>query len=138
MSSEYKPPYIYSATISHVHDGDTFNVTIDLGCGVSVKQTIRVFGVNCPELKSGDEGESAKEFTRDWASKFNSVVICTRRDKREKYGRLLGTIFGFDGEHWRCLNTEITARHGVEYMTRGDLAAICESDLSRIQSGQLK
>lgn len=41
------PAYRYSATVTAVHDGDTFTADVDLGFGVWLrKQTFRLLGCN--------------------------------------------------------------------------------------------
>ena len=54
-------PYEYNAIVTKVYDGDTITVDIDLGLGVWLKkQTIRLYGINTPELR-GDEREEGLE-----------------------------------------------------------------------------
>jgi len=84
--------YFYKAIVTKVYDGDTITVDLDLGCNVIFSDAkIRLLGINTPEIReiSGIE-------VRDYVAKRilgKEVIIKTKKDKRGKYGRLLGTIF---------------------------------------------
>lgn len=53
--------YTYRAWVVNVLDGDTLKVVVDLGFGVRSVQTLRLRGLDCPELVS-KEGKEAKAF----------------------------------------------------------------------------
>lgn len=90
--------YEYNATVLEVHDGDTMHLDIDFGATLRQKWVIRLFGLNAPELVT-PAGKVAKQFVLDWlATRGPNVIIHTEKDKREKYGRYLGTIFSLAGE----------------------------------------
>jgi micrococcal nuclease len=78
-----------------VVDGDTVDVVLDLGFGVSIKQRIRVKGINCAETRTRDveekgKGLTAKAFAEDW---FSHGELIVRTHKDDKYGRMLGEFF---------------------------------------------
>ena len=51
-------PYIYKATIERVVDGDTIDVTLDLGFDVRLhKQRCRLAGIDTPESRTRDLAE---------------------------------------------------------------------------------
>jgi endonuclease YncB( thermonuclease family) len=83
--------YEYTATVVRVVDGDTVVVSIDLGFKIKIEHTLRLYGLNAPELPT-PEGKAAAEALRQ---KLNcaDVLIRTRKDAQEKYGRYLATIF---------------------------------------------
>lgn len=87
--------YTYSAFVTGVHDGDTITVEIDLGFGIKItNQKIRLVGINAPELKGTTKTEGLK--SRDKLTELVSnkqIKIQTIKDKKEKYGRLLGKIW---------------------------------------------
>jgi micrococcal nuclease len=94
--------YEYRATVVRVIDGDTVALAVDLGCDVTVRLTVRLLGVNCPER--GKVGAlEAVTYARWWLKEAGSGIITlqTTKDKREKYGRYLGQIYNEAGE---CLN----------------------------------
>ena len=49
--------YQYSATVNRVIDGDTIEVTVDLGFSLSWVTPVRLFGINAPEMNSKVEAE---------------------------------------------------------------------------------
>lgn len=106
MSSKplWEPPYVYRAEIVGVHDGDTFTARCDVGFSAAIYTTCRMLGINAPELKTGQPGKDATEHLRGLLAKYRIggtaevpvVVIKTHRDAREKYGRMLAEVQGFE------------------------------------------
>ena len=93
MIDENKALYFYKARIDHVVDGDTVHATIDLGMGISRTETLRLAGINAPEMRGEDRylGQQSK----DWLiSKVEGmdVIVETIKDRSGKYGRLLAVI----------------------------------------------
>jgi len=85
-------------------DGDTLDVIIDLGFHITRKERIRLADIDVPELNSSNEAErkissDAKLFVMNWILKQKNLKIKTIKD--DKYGRLLGIIYGNNNE---CLN----------------------------------
>ena len=60
--------------INRVLDGDTIDVTIDLGFDLYKKERVRVAGVDTPEKRTRDLEEKALESTRPTGSKKNWKV----------------------------------------------------------------
>lgn len=91
--------------ILKIVDGDTLDVSIDLGFNVTTIQRIRLSGVDTPETNSKNElektlGNEAKMFITNWVSSQKQIKIKTFKD--DKYGRMLGELYGDDGH---CMNT---------------------------------
>lgn len=85
--------FTYFCTIDRVIDGDTVVVTIDLGLHIKVGKTVRLLGINAPEMDT-QEGKDAKaHLTKLFADSQMPIVIQTKLDRDDKYGRLLGTFF---------------------------------------------
>lgn len=90
--------YDYRARITKVVDGDTVHVDWDLGRDIHVNDTIRLYGIDTPEMGT-PEGVAAKEAVYNWLALVNPfadycvVGLQTIKDKREKYGRYLGIIY---------------------------------------------
>lgn len=88
--------YEYQATITAVVDGDTVDAHVDLGFHVSFELRLRLEGINTPEMTSKDADERAKaQAARARLANLvlgKSVIIRTKKDKQEKYGRYLATI----------------------------------------------
>lgn len=101
--------YQYHFTFTRVIDGDTVDGVIDLGFGVSLKERIRLYGINAPEtrlqssikdkqkrIEEKQKGLVAKkrliELLKHGASQPEGLLIETFLDKKGKYGRVLGDI----------------------------------------------
>ncbi len=102
--------------VDRVVDGDTIDVTIDLGFGISKKERIRVAGIDTPEKRTRDAEEKrlgihATYWLEDKLDDaFNDgfgLTIRTELDKGAtgKYGRLLGWIYV--GSEVRSLNEQM-------------------------------
>ena len=104
--------YTYRATVTSVYDGDTITVSIDCGFGIVLKdQKIRLLGINAPEVR-GEQRESGL-VTRDRLREKidgKQVLLKTKKDKKGKYGRWLGTIWLGDEDVNQWLLTEGLAK----------------------------
>ena len=89
--------YEYKCDITRVVDGDTVDAEIDLGFDIIFKSRIRLYGIDTPESRTRDKDEKArglmsKEYLIDELSK-GQVVIKTHKDKKGKFGRVLGEMY---------------------------------------------
>jgi micrococcal nuclease len=92
----------YPAALKHLVDADTYDLDIDLGFEIRVRQRVRLLGLNTPE-KNTAEGKAANTWATDWFAQHGpDLVVETHR--KEKYGRWLATITAADGA---CLNTDL-------------------------------
>lgn len=96
-----KPTYTYSAKIIDVYDGDTFTALVDLGFRASIVITIRLFGVDAPEIK-GEERERGlmvKKYVEDLILN-KDVIIKTYKDPKDSFKRWLAEIqYDFGNEY---------------------------------------
>lgn len=81
---------------NRVIDGDTVDLDIDLGFGITISHRIRLKGINAPETRTLDLEEKKKGIeARLWLekelSKDGEWIIETT--KEDKYGRMLGTFY---------------------------------------------
>lgn len=84
--------YTYNASIVRIIDGDTLVLDIDLGLSVwRHNEHIRLAGINAPELANAG-GKESRDYLRALLPIGTTVKITTTKDRREKYGRYLGTI----------------------------------------------
>jgi micrococcal nuclease len=101
--------YEYAARLIRIVDGDTYILSIDLGCSVWLhNQRIRAASINAPEL-STPEGQAARAWVGAWFAKHApdcTITVRTVKDRDDNYGRLLGTILAADGA---CLNADMLA-----------------------------
>jgi micrococcal nuclease len=95
--------YEYKATVKRIIDGDSLVLDIDLGFYMFMNETkIRLYGLDTPEMNSEDpllrlQAVLATRYLYDNLPVGTKVIIKTVLDKREKYGRLLGTITTKEG-----------------------------------------
>jgi len=104
--------------VSRIIDGDTIDVIIDVGFSIYRKERIRLNRLDTPEGNSKNEIErslaiDAKDFVTSWLFSQKQLKIKTIKD--DKYGRILGEIYG-DSE---CLN-DILLESGYAWEYHGD------------------
>ena len=92
--------YEYSCEVTRVVDGDTVDVIIDLGFDISYKSRVRLYGIDTPESRTRNKDEKvrglmSKQYLVDELSK-GQVVIKTYKDKKGKFGRVLGEMYVAD------------------------------------------
>ena len=88
--------YEYNCEVTRVVDGDTVDVIIDLGFDISYKSRVRLYGIDTPESRTRDKDEKvrglmSKDFLVDMLGK-GDVIIKTKKDKKGKFGRILGEL----------------------------------------------
>lgn len=83
--------YEYKAVVKRVVDGDTIDVTIDLGFHIQYTERVRLARINAPEM-STDAGKVVKTFMVDTLEGRN-VTIKTQKNTFDKYGRWIAEIF---------------------------------------------
>lgn len=88
--------YEYKAIVRSIYDADTIRVDIDLGFDIWAKnQSIRFYGINAPELQGETLTEARK--SRSWLINRipigSEITLITHKDKKEKYGRYLATVY---------------------------------------------
>ena len=109
--------YEYRATIRRVVDGDTVDVTLDLGFNILYNSRIRLLGIDTPESRTIDleekaRGLAAKDRVKELCPVGSSVILKTTKDGRGKFGRILGEIFVGDIN----VNQQLVSEgHAVEY-----------------------
>ncbi|MBL6664738.1 MAG: thermonuclease family protein [Rickettsiales bacterium] len=87
--------HTYKAYVDKVVDGDTLNVTLDLGFNIKHKEIIRLAKINAPE-KDSQAGEQATKKLQEILRNTEFVIIKTH--KTDIYGRYIGDVF-FSPEH---------------------------------------
>lgn len=110
--------FTYRITPERIVDGDTIDVSIDLGLGLTHSRRLRLLGVNTPEVygvaKTSEayrEGVEATAVTTRWidAHKNHGLILTTDRDRNGRFGRLLATIHCEQHPH-PTLNDTLRAR----------------------------
>ncbi len=84
----------YRATVLRVVDGDTVDLTVDLGFRLTMADRFRLFGIDTPELRTPtyDAGHAACLWLENLITE-EELVIETHKPSRDKYGRWLATLF---------------------------------------------
>lgn len=88
--------YEYKAKLIRAIDGDTVELLIDLGRDVHIVEKIRLFRINAPECKNethkaGIDSKIRLDYLLTAAG--SNLMIRTIKDKKDKYGRLLGILY---------------------------------------------
>ncbi len=96
MSGPYETNRYRAMIVRHI-DADTTYVRIDYGFDQQGHYTIRWAGINAPEKRT-DEGKIALARVVELMPEGSRVELTTIKDKREKFGRYLGT-FWVNGEN---------------------------------------
>ena len=100
--------YNYNIKIVRVIDGDTVDVMIDLGFNIWIKNRIRLFGIDTPEIRTKDleekeRGKGAKARLEELLCLFTDLdydrVLTLTSHGVDKYGRCLGTLYGADNHN---------------------------------------
>tara|TARA_B100001248_G_scaffold112626_1_gene84250 strand:+ start:1465 stop:1878 length:414 start_codon:yes stop_codon:yes gene_type:complete len=109
--------YRYKVSLVKVVDGDTVDVDIDLGFGMTYKkQRVRMLGIDTPESRTRDLVE--KKFGK--ASKKHLKGILESGDielvshDKGKFGRILGELF-MGGSTFSVNQQMINEHHAVAY-----------------------
>jgi len=120
MSTYTQEPceFIYRvSSLEKVVDGDTIDVSIDLGFDVCTKQRVRLLGIDTPESRTRDLTEKkfgllSKKKLREWclkavASEKDDIEIelrCPEKDSRGKFGRILAEVWVSEDGEWTNVN----------------------------------
>ena len=93
--------YEYKVSLVKVVDGDTVDVDIDLGFGMTYKkQRVRMVGIDTPESRTRDLVE--KKFGKASKAHLKSILesggIQLVSHDKGKFGRILGTLYGHHAE----------------------------------------
>lgn len=81
---------------NRIVDGDTVDLDIDLGFGITISHRVRLNSINAAEtrtlnIEEKTKGLAAKEWLKKELSREGEWIIET--SKEDKYGRFLGTLY---------------------------------------------
>jgi len=110
--------FIYKvSSLEKVVDGDTIDVTLDLGFDVCTRQRVRLLGIDTPESRTSDKEEKkfgllSKKKLKEWClkaveSEKDDIEIelrCPERDSRGKFGRILAEVWVSENGEWTNVN----------------------------------
>lgn len=113
-----KHEYIFKCKVVRIVDGDTIDVDIPLGFGITkMKQRCRTYNIDTPESRTRNKAEKKLGL----ASKARMKELCGKEvyvesldgGKLDKYGRLLANLFTLEGINIAKLL--IDEGHAVKY-----------------------
>ena len=117
--------YEYRVKIIKVIDGDTVDVDIDLGFGITLTdERVRIMGIDTPESRTRDKvekvfGKAAKQALLDMLGETSILKTQINRDGEDmkgKFGRILGDfIVDRHGESISVVKALIEDGHAVDY-----------------------
>ena len=112
--------YEYACTVDRVVDGDTCDVTLDLGFKILHKCRVRLYGIDTPESRTRNKDEKArgllaKAYLVDAieSSKHHVVIQTKLKDSKGKFGRVLGDFVSPNGK--MITDIMIEEGHAVAY-----------------------
>ncbi len=102
--------------IDRVVDGDTVDIFIDLGFGLTKKERVRVAGIDTPESRTRDlyEKKLGKEAAAYLEEQLKDTTIIIKTEKDGKYGRMLGWLYK-EGETISIQEDMIARGYGWSY-----------------------
>ena len=109
--------YRYKVKVTRVVDGDTVDVDIDLGFGMTYKkQRVRMMGIDTPESRTRDLEE--KFYGKASKANLEKILACedvelVSHDKG-KFGRILGELF-IGGASYSVNQQQIDEHHAGPY-----------------------
>jgi len=116
----------YDVTVLKVVDGDTVDVDIDLGFGITLRdERVRIMGIDTPESRTSDKvedlfGEAAKARVKELMHEGGRLITTEDKngeDMKCKYGRILGDFYveRYEGKKERLTDILIEEGHAVAY-----------------------
>ena len=123
--------YRYKVSVVKVVDGDTVDVDIDLGFGMSYKkQRVRMLGIDTPESRTRDLVE--KKFGKASKAHLKSILesggIQLVSHDKGKFGRILGELFIGDSSY--SINQQMIDEHHAVAYTGGNKEEIEKGHLA--------
>ena len=127
--------YEYRASVERVVDGDTIDLSIDLGFDVWIRQRVRLSGIDTPETRTKDPREKkygllAKARVEGLLPPGSAHDIATTLDDRGKYGRVLADVmvdvFDKDRDFFTTVSLcyLLVEEHLAVYYSGGNRAAL--------------
>ena len=138
--------YTYQCNIIRVIDGNTVDANIDLGFNVTIRQRIKLYGVNVSDIRSADEKvrQQAIASKEKLAELLGNEFVCeTLVNKRGKAGRVMGKLT-IDSQgskvdiNQQAFNIKAPFIRAPKIISTGDsidVIAKCNGDIVVVKSG---
>jgi micrococcal nuclease len=118
--------YKYSATVVKIVDGDTIDISIDLGFKISIAERVRLYGIDTPEtygVKKGsaeyNAGKAATAFVEQWLRDCDAHPVGNAGEYPRQPMQI--TIQSYDGKE---LHTGKYGRWIADVYRPGDLTSL--------------
>jgi micrococcal nuclease len=83
--------YTYRVNSYRVVDGDTLEITLDLGFNTFRKEKVRLARINAPEMKTEAGPASKSHLSELLADKI--LTVQTKKDEKDRYGRYIAEVW---------------------------------------------
>ena len=110
-----RPHRTYRASFVSCYDGDTCDFLVRLGLNVTLRQTVRFYGIDTPEMRGSTRtaAKEARDFVISVLSRAHRIELQVPQkrtcgwaddgcDERGRYGRLLANVLA-DGQSVNAL-----------------------------------
>jgi micrococcal nuclease len=111
--------YEYKATLIRVIDGDTIDLSVDMGFKMKTEQRIRLAGIDTPEIwrrkhtsEEYKKGMKAKKYVEKRLSENDNILIIRTSKGTGIYGRYIADILLADSDI--SLNEELLQKGYAE------------------------
>ena len=109
----------YPCRVDRVVDGDTVDVSIDIGFSVWISQRLRIHAFDAPESRTRDKREkvhglACKDRVKELVPEGSMQIITTVKSGRGKYGRVLSDFLNVEPDA-TLVDVLLRERHGVPY-----------------------
>ena len=86
-----KTPFTYFAKLDRVIDGDTLLIEFDVGFFITLKEKIRLIGINAPEINT-PEGKKAKKFIGEDPKKILKEITKIALSQHDKFDKIFKVL----------------------------------------------
>ena len=96
MQWEYK----YRCSVVGIVDGDTIDLSFDLGMGVTITKRCRLYGIDAPEVRGDNKamGYLSRRCLGEMLKDKKNIWVKTHKDRTGKYGRYLVELYTDESE----------------------------------------
>lgn len=110
-SMDIRDQYHYPCRVTHIVDGDTVDVVIDLGFEVRVTERVRASGIDTAEVYGVDRDSAEYErgtehsaFVKTWFDSTGNAewpfILHSKEYERGVFGRIVGDIYSRARDGW--------------------------------------
>lgn len=94
-SDEQRDRFLYAGKLVRIIDGDTVDVSLDLGFKIFYEVRLRLLGIDTPEIRGIEKvaGKVSKDALIELLRKWTRNELFVETEKTGKYGRYLATIW---------------------------------------------